>query len=343
MFILSLLDFVIKRDKIYTLLFACVALFFVLYAGLRTCSIDYEGYRYNFDLLNSVPLSDIYHAGAQVEPAYAILNIMLGNFETVLFIMALANVLVLFPFFRKYSPYPFVTLLFYAGLFLYSGMMGLIRQSIAIAICLWAMAEPKNRRFFWLIAIAMTFHVSAIIVAIVRVVKNNFYRIQTYLLVIAIAVVANLMFYELFYQFVSLLPPFLKTKLEFYLGVEEGLRFGLNEAVMIRLFTFILAFAYKDKIVRVFPKGALFVNIYFLALVIYIGFGFLPQMAARGAVYFHYMELIVVPMILYVANRMARIPIFLLYAGFSLVRHITMIETHAEYYIPYTNLLFDLF
>lgn len=78
----------------------------------------------------------------------------------------------------------------------------------------------------------------------------------------------------------------------------------------------------------------------FLAIVIYTGFGFLPQVAARGAVYFHYMELLVVPMILYVASGVNRAWIFTLYALFALWRHIEMVTVYAEAYMPYKNVLF---
>ena len=342
LFMLGLADLVVKKNWVYTYVYILFGLFILFFAGFRTCSIDYQGYLEIFNNLKNTPLKNMLDPDVIVEPAYAFLNITLGNFNAVIFVMALLNILILFPFIKKYSPYPFMSLLFYAGLFLYAGLMGLIRQSMAISICLWAMVSLKNKRFFSLVALAMMFHVSAVIVVFARLIKNSFYRFRTYLITMGIAIAANLLFYGTFKLLVNYLPTFVEWKLEFYLAAGEGTRFGFNEAVMIRLFTFALAFAYRDRIREAFPKGPLLVNIYFLALVMYTGLGFLPQLAFRGAVYFHYMELLVVPMIISVADKRLRIPIFLLYAGFSLWRHIAMVTNEdAIYYVPYTNLLFN--
>jgi hypothetical protein len=220
--------------------------------------------------------------------------------------------------------------------------MGLIRQSLAISICLWLMGKYPSKRFiFWGgIGVAMLFHATAIIVIPVKLLKNLFYKLKSYVLILLIAILVNITFYVIFQRIIQYFPLFFREKLKYYLQIEQGTYFGLNNAVLIRLFTFIMAYIYRKEIIVNFNQGALFVNIYFLALVIYIAFGFLPQLAARGAIYFHYMELIVVPMIIYVA-KYNRLPIFFLYAAFSLMRHITMIQTHAKYYVPYTNWLFS--
>ncbi len=343
--LMALLDFICKKDKVYDYIYIGFAVFIFFIAAFRGMGNDYDGYRQIFDSLQGLSFAKIFDASEVfVEPVFSVLNIIIGSFlpyQAILVVMALANVLVIFPFFRKYSPYPFTTLLFFAGMFMYSGMMGLIRQSLAIAICMWAMAEPKKKRFFWLLLIATMFHYSALFVLLVRLLKNKFYTAKTYLVIIGIAITSNLLFYEVFKILVGFMPAVIAWKLTIYIGTEEGIVFGFNAAVAIRLLTFGLAYSYKDKIVQSFPKyGALFVNIYFLAIIIYTGFGFLPQMAARGAVYFHYMELLVVPMILYVANKLNRSWIFMLYVLFSLWRHLEMVTTYGDAYMPYKNILF---
>lgn len=339
LFILASFDMVAKKNSKYLVVFFAISIFILMYAGFRTCSIDYDGYRLNYDIVFNANIFNIYESDIQMEPAYVLINLLSPNFESVIFIMAFLNILILFPFFYKYSPYPFVTLLFFSGMFLYSGVMGLVRQSLAIAICLWAMVDPKNRKFFWLILIAMTFHASAVIVCAVRFLKNEIHELKWYLIVFLLAIFSNIFLYEAFLKFVSYLPSFMEGKLNYYIIEEEGTTFGFNNAVAIRLFTFSLGFYYIKAIAKIFKIGPLILNIYFLCLIIYVGFGFLPQIAARGAIYFHYAELVIVPMIMYAAKPFARIGIFLLYSLFSLSRHITMLETHAEYYIPYTNLL----
>ena len=341
---MAMLDFVVKKDKVYNCLFAGFALFVFFLAAFRGMGNDYDGYKEIFETLSTLSINDIFDPRqVYVEPGFATLNILLSScpYQTILVVMAAANITILFTFFRRYSPYPYVSLLFFAGMFLYTGVMGLIRQHLAIAICMWAMAEPRRPRFWWLVGVAVMFHYSAVFVLLVRILKDRYYTLKTYLTIGGIAIASNLLMYEAFKLAVGFLPAVIAWKLEIYLGAEAGMQFGFNAAVAIRLFTFVLAYTYREQIAACFPRyGALFVNIYFLAIVIYTGFGFLPQVAARGAVYFHYMELLVVPMILYVASGVNRAWIFTLYALFALWRHIEMVTVYAEAYMPYKNVLF---
>lgn len=345
LFSMSILDFGVKKNEIYNYLYLIFALFVFFIAAFRGMGNDYEGYQAIFQSFQNLSFKDIFNPSeVYVEPGFAILNILLSTFpyQTILVVMAAANITILFPFFRKYSPYPYITLLFFAGMFMYSGMMGLIRQHLAIAICMWAMIEPHKRRFWWLVLLATLFHYTAIFVILVKVLKDDYYSFKTYLLIGGVAVVSNLLFYETFKLMVGFLPEVIAWKLNIYLGTEEGVRFGFNAAVAIRLFTFVLCYIHRKQIVKFFPKyGARLVNIYFLAIVIYTGCGFLPQLAARGAVYFHYMELLVVPMILYVTSNVNRFWIFILYATFSFLRHIDLVTVYGEAYMPYRNVLFN--
>ena len=338
--LLALFDFVAKKDKGYLIIYSLIAFFILIYAGFRTCSIDYQGYKYNYDLLRNTSILNIFEAGMLFEPAYVVLNILSPNFESVIFIMALVNIVILFPFFFKYSPYPFITILLYSGMFLYSGLMGLVRQSLAISICLWAMVDPKNKKFFLLIIVAMTFHVTALIVCSVRFLKNKVYSVKQYASILALAILSNILMYDVFASVINYFPGIMAAKLNYYLMIEEGTGFGFNSAVAIRLLTFVLALWHIKAISSKFRIGPLILNLYFLSLVFYVAFGFLPQVAARGAIFFHYIELLIVPMIIYVAKPSVRVGVFTLYSFFALSRHITMLDTHAEYYIPYTNLLF---
>lgn len=342
----SIIDFIVKRDKLYNCLYIGFALFIFFAAAFRGMGNDYDGYHAIFNSLHNRSLSEIFDASeVYVEPLYAILNIVVGNvfpYQAILVIMAFINVCLLFPFFRKYSPYPYFSLLLYAGLFMYSGMMGLIRQSLAIAICMWAIVAYRKKIFWWLIGLAIGFHSSAAIVIIVRFIKTKFYKFKFYFIALLIAVISNISFYGIFKLITAFMPAVVAWKLNIYMGTEEGIHFGFNTAVAIRLFTFILAYYYRKQISEYFPKyGPLFVNVYFLSLLVYVGFGFLPQMASRGGIYFHFIELLIIPMVLYVANNVNRAWIFVLYALFSLWRHIDMVTTYGEAYMPYKNILFN--
>jgi hypothetical protein len=343
--LMSIVDFSVRKDRLYDYLYVLFAVFIFFVAGFRAMGNDYDGYEEIFNAIKILSIFDIFDPSKVfVEPLFTILNITLSGFsyQTLLAVMAAINILVLFPFFRKYSPYPYVTLLFFAGMFMYSGIMGSIRQSLAVAICLWAMINYQNKKFWWLLFVATMFHYTAVLVLIVRFLKNGYYTRKTYMVVGVIAIFSNLLLYEIFSKLIVFLPAVVTWKLEIYLATEKDTHFGLNAAVGIRLFTFVLAYIYRDKIAATFPKYApLFVNIYFLSLILYLGLGFLPQAAVRGSIYFLYVELLVVPMILYVANNINRVWIFTLYMLFSLWRHYEMVTVYAETYMPYKTILFN--
>lgn len=264
----SLLDFSIKKNREYDILYFLFSCFIFIVAAFRGMGNDYDGYEKIFDALKNLSILSIFDVSeVYVEPSYAILNIIVGHYlpyQTILIIMAFANVYVLFPFFRKYSPYPYISLLLYAGLFMYTGMMGLIRQSLAISICMWAIIAYKRRTFWILVGVAMTFHVSAAIVLLVRLIGDKFYTFKIYSLTVLIAIISNLFFYGLFKLIVAFMPTMIAWKLNIYLGTENGIRFGFNSAVAIRLFTFIISFCYRKKIQEHFPKYGPFIWLMFI-------------------------------------------------------------------------------
>ncbi|ROS89603.1 EpsG family protein [Muribaculaceae bacterium Isolate-043 (Harlan)] len=342
--VMSFLDlFITRHGKFQLFMYVCFSIVIFLLVSTREMGFDYEPYRTIFNNLKSLNLSDITDPKlVYVEPLYSILNICApGGFRSVIIIMALLNIAFLFPFIYKYSPYPHFSLLLFAGMFMYSGMMGLIRQSLAISIALWAIVNRNNRRFWIYLIFAIGFHYSAIIVTAVKLFPQRFLKIKTYLKWLLAAVCSNLFFYNLFVMASALMPTVIAWKLNTYIAEEAGQNFGLNAAVVLRLITFSLALYYSNRIFNKFKTdGSYFFNIYFLSLIMYIAFGFLPQMSSRGAVYFHYFEILLAPMILYVTNKKLKPIIFFFYAFCSFVRHLDIVTTYSEWYIPYRSWLF---
>lgn len=262
------------------------------------------------------------------------------GFHYVITIMAFFNIIILFTFIYKYSAYPNVSLLLFCGMFMFTGLMGLIRQSLAISIALWAIMEKNKKKFYVLLVLACLFHYSAIIVLIVRVIKCKIYPIRLYLYAIIFALLVSVIGKMVLMAAVAILPTIIAWKLEIYLAEEAGMSFGLNMAVIIRLFTLVLLLMYAKRIKnRWHELGLYMINIYALSLILYIGLSFLPQLASRGVVYFHYFEIFAVPLLLSVARDYKRFFIFFLYAAFSLYRCIEVVTTYKEWYVPYKSIL----
>ena len=343
LFFMSIIDFKVKKNTNYNHVYILFCLFIFLMVALRTMGNDYEGYHKIFDSLQGVSVTEIFDPTVTfVEPAFSILNIIAGKlfpFQAVIIIMAILNSLILFPFIKKYSPYPFLSFLLFAGMFMYSGMMGLIRQSLAVSICLWAMLEKNNKKFILLVITAMTFHYTVIFIVITRFFKNTIYSTKKYLLLGGIAIFSKFFFMGILKLLLPILPEVISWKLNIYIAEEAGKSFGINSAIILRLFAFILAYKCRFKILELFPKyGAMIINIYFLSIIFYVGFSFLPQIAFRGAMYFHYVEIILIPLILKCTKKDLRYSIFFLYALFSLWRHYEMVTIYGEMYYPYKTI-----
>lgn len=341
--IMSIIELDSKNYSAFRLyMYVCFSIFMIVIAGFRTMGFDYEGYLLIYNSLQGLSIENITDANlVYVEPLYAILNLLYPNsFQTVIFIMATLNIIILFPFIHRYSAYPFISLLLYSGMFMYSGMMGLMRQSLAISISLWAVVNYNNRRFWWYLLFAIGFHYSVVIIVLIKLLGNKLLKIKTYLEIIVASIVSNLCFYKTFVVLCILLPAVIAWKLNNYIIEEAGSSFGLNIAVIIRVITFSLALNYCGKNSTNNTITGLFINAYFLSLIVYIGFGFLPQMASRGAIYFHYYEIFLVPIIIKKVSVKWKPCIFSMYAAFSLWRHIEIVTTYSEWYVPYKNILF---
>lgn len=110
------------------------------------------------------------------------------------------------------------------------------------------------------------------------------------------------------------MPTMIAWKLNIYLGTENGIRFGFNSAVAIRLFTFIISFCYRKRYKNIFQNTALYLLMFIFIISNICWLWILPQMASRGGVYFHFMELLIVPMVYFLL-------ISLIELGFSHYMH----------------------
>lgn len=340
---MSIIEFGIKKNNSFRLfIYSTFSIFMVFIAGFRTMGFDYEGYLAIYKSLQNISIDTIVDSNnVYVEPLFAILNIICkSNFQIIIFIMAVLNIAILFPFIYKYSNYPFFSILLYSGMFMYSGMMGLIRQSLAISLSLWAIVNLRNRKFWIYLLIAIGFHYSAVIIVAVKLIGSKILEKKNYLKLLMASIASNLFLYNIFILLCAVLPAVIAWKLNNYIIEEAGTSFGLNIAIIIRLVTFFYALFYSKFLISRYHYASLFINCYFLSIIVYIGFGFLPQMASRGAVYFHYFEIFLVPMIIQAASIRLKPIFFFVYAAFSLWRHIDLVTTYAEWYIPYKNILF---
>ncbi len=144
--------------------FVLISIGLFLIAAFRECGFDYTSYRAIYQNLHALPEWLSRGVAMGIEPGYAWLNSWAPDYRFVIAGVSAAVLWLQMRFISRYSLLPIVSLVIYLGVFMYFSTMGQFRQALALAIVLWAVVNRERRGvFFLLIALAMTFHASAVI------------------------------------------------------------------------------------------------------------------------------------------------------------------------------------
>lgn len=164
--ILSLIEFIsfYRNSKIKNkhIVDGLILLLFIVFAGGRICGLDYKSYERYFDESQMGILSIFNNIS---EPGFILLCKIVPTYRILLFTVAAISVVCIYFSFRKEkcTGIIFMLSLFFATYFLFYNM-GVMRQGIAISICLYSLRyiESKDKRFFLLLLVALSFHISSI-------------------------------------------------------------------------------------------------------------------------------------------------------------------------------------
>lgn len=176
-FLLCIFDFVGDNRNKFFVYFSFIT-GITLVAGLRDIGIDndslmYEGF---FQCWKKYSYWEIFNGDftPQREIGYVLLNktlFVLGfDFRNVMLFMSIFSAILTYSFIYKFSPYPFISLLFYLSFFYLYRDFTQIRYSLSCAILFWAIFFYSKKRYlfffsFWLLA--LLFHKTALILLIV--------------------------------------------------------------------------------------------------------------------------------------------------------------------------------
>ena len=328
----------INRKSINAVLFSFLTVFAIFFIGFReNCGFDYYNYNYIFDEFST----DFWVQNAVlmgVEFGYAFINHYLPDFRTVLVLMALFTVFFQFKFIYKYSPLPFLSVFLLLGVAFYPSLMGQYRQALAISIICWAFVNRDNKAFFFtLVVIAALFHTSALLSVFVLFIPDRIFKTKQYLLMLFFALVVNFSMKSVFLNFAQFLPSIISSKSEIY-GESENFTLGLNFAMLIRIIVFFMIYSNKELLLSL-DNFKYFLNIYFVSLLVYLGFGFLPQLSGRGSTYFYMLEFILVPMLILKTTGVKKWLFFIFFISISCYRQYTFFVDWYDDYIPYNNII----
>lgn len=344
--VLALIETFFKDENqititIHSLLFLFATIWSILFVGLRECGFDFESYyRLFIEFSNSSWKENAKYYN--IEVGYAFFNYIISDYRLLLILMAIITISLHFRFIYKHSPLPFLSIFLLLGAVFYPSFMGQYRQALAMGLVLWAYVNKSNKfKYTSIILFASLFHISSLIALIVFFIPDRLFKIRTYIILLGFAFLLNFTLKTYFLSFLSLLPTLMNEKLDFYSNSEDFI-LGLNLAMLLRIIIFAIFVFYKEKIIS-YTNGSLFINIYFVSLLIYLGFGAIPQIAERGSMYFYYIEFILVPMLLYKSNYLIRFLLLLFFMGISISRQVSFFFEWKDDFIPYKNVINSYF
>lgn len=327
-----------------------LALFFVFllaFTGLRyKVGYDYDSYKSIFDMVTIKNFMSLY-----VEPGYTGLNLLLKSiglgFQAVLFVVAAISLFFKYEAIKKYSIYPFVSLIIYFSSNFIIQDFGQIRQGLAIAMTLYSIGAIKERKLFKflaLMAVAVSFHYSAVIFVPFYFLGNIKLSYKKILAILA----ASILFYVMIlmgvfeYLIVNVLKSeYILWKYKAYSGTPLGF---FDFTFAFRVFVF-AAFAYlEEKIRPACPYYDILRNGYFISIIMYIVFNTNEGLATRGALYFKTFEILLVPYIIYaVKDRLLVFNAVILFYFYTIKDVVGALLLQTEKFVPYNNVLFEFF
>lgn len=171
-----------------------ISIFLVFFAGGRVnTGLDYVGYEDYFIKVQNGSLGLI---NPIVEPMYVILSMISPSYRVLLFIMAIGCVVVKYIALRKLGVklIAFAMFFYFSSFFLYYDM-GIMRQGLAMGICLLSIpcAEKKDKKFFIYIIIASLVHISALLFMVIYFFSDKEFSRTIYYAMMGLAIIFAVM------------------------------------------------------------------------------------------------------------------------------------------------------
>lgn len=164
-----------SRNDLLFLVTVSVAMIIISSLRAHTVGIDYDMYANYYKQVYDGGWSFLISSanGYRIEPGYSLLNFIVSRFTPdVRVFMAVVSVLVTVltaVLAYKYTPIPWITMYVYVSFGFFVNTLSFIRQSIAIAIFLFAVPYLMKRKFLpylLIVILAATFHKSILVMVV---------------------------------------------------------------------------------------------------------------------------------------------------------------------------------
>ena len=337
------LDIIRLRENQKVIFIFVIFILFILLDGLRwETGTDWKVYR-DFFLNNSKEKWMVF------EPGYVLINKIIysisGNYSVFLIFFAFLTYSLYFKSITDYAIYPLITILFFYCYFI--GYMGMNRQHIALAICLFSFRYIVSKdfwKFFLCVALAALFHRTALIFLVTYFLNRS---IPPYSLLLGLIIVylLNPVIASLIKPFVSAMPSQIAYRLNGYLESEAmNSTFGIIMGTLKRALIFLPLYLNKNWLKEKYPDIELMLNIYFLSLLIYVLFNNSVQVfVSRGNLYFGTLfEIFLIPFFLVIVKKaFSQLVVYFLFIIFAMLTLIKSISVFYDLFVPYKGLFIN--
>lgn len=287
------------------------------------------------------------------EPGYDLLNAIIRLIFNDYTIFLVVHALIIYSLYLKaiikLTDLPIVALLIFYSLMI--GYMGMNRQHIALAICLYSVTFILNKekyKFFLTVLIATLFHFSALLFLICYPLNR---KINGKIIVASLFVsllIGQIDFLAIVRPLFRLLqiPEFVTLKVLYYLkGEGKSSLIWLIAGSLKRLIIFSLVYFNREKIKQYFPSVEFFLNVYLFSIVLYFCFyNSVQVIAGRGLLYFGILpEIFLLSSCFFLfKEKRNRLIIYLVLFFFTLVTLSKSISVYYDLFVPYKGIFINM-
>ncbi|XLP21632.1 EpsG family protein [Bacillus toyonensis] len=337
-------------NKKYTLIvkfyFIVAGLFLILFAGLRyEIGYDYISYQRIHQIIQNIPWmqNGLINSAMEInqEIGFFIINIPFENFNSMLLFISVVTLAIKYKFIFENSKYVFLSLWLYYSMFFAKYDMGLISQTIAIAIVLYSLnfiITEKKYKFIITIILASLFHYTAIIFLPTYWLATRKFSLKFMFFM------TTFCFLLAFLPLTNLLSSFIVELVPWYsLYVDQISTFDFSFNVIKRMII-MLIFVYTIK--KYYPTNRvynIFLNVYFIGFLAYFAFKSIPILSDRGTVYYLLVEIFLWGIVIHhyknIVVKLCLIVFLLTNSAYSLYNSVNLKEdalNAREFNYPYT-------
>lgn len=338
-----------QRNWMVFVLYVVIALQIGLRWETGTDWLMYEYHFYNTDTYAGVLLNSLRGYELGYGTVVFLIKKLTNDYSIFLIIHAVVFYLGIFSAAKKYSPYFFITLMFYYATSL--GMVGSNRQLLAIAICLFALQfviERKPLKFFTTVGAAFLFHTTAVLFVVYYFFNKNFKTTYVILaLIISFIIGKTDLPFFVFSKFGGIFGELATTKAAFYSDNRKVMNEsagGLGIVGLLKRLMFIAIFTYNYSfLTKKLTYYKVLYNGYVFGMVMYFLFSSsLVIIISRGSLYFNIMEsLLISCQFLIFYKKWDRGVVFFTLLIISIVFLFQSIAQYPDLFDPYKGLFYN--